>query len=107
MDDIFAVLVIVALGLAFFYVVISMAYSIGRTQGCFDCAPDVERAERYRGAVDDLNKWCGHESAQARLISTHLFAVGEGLAMNAGTPCGEEPCTIYGLREQLRRVVSN
>lgn len=97
-------LVMIAMVLGFIYLVLWTAYDIGRRKGCRDCAPDVERADRYRDAVYDLNMWCGHESPHARLISEHILAVGEGLAMNAGTPCGDEPCTISGLREQLRRL---
>lgn len=97
-------IVMIALVIAWVYLAILMAYDMGKRQGCKNCAPDVERADRYRDAVDSLDKWCGHESPQARLIAAHLLAVGEGLAMNAGTPCSCEPCTISGLREQLRRV---
>ena len=93
--------------LALVYVVISTAYYIGKRHGHRDCAPDSERADRYRGAVDALDKWCGHESPHARLIAAHLLAAGEGLAMNAGTPCGDEPSTITGMRDQLRRLPPN
>lgn len=61
------------------------------------------RLDRYRRAVDDLDRWCGHEFPHARLIAAHLHAVGEGHGLNAGTPAGDEPCTISGLRDQLRR----
>lgn len=97
-------IVIVAVCAVFIAMLIEMAYYIGKRQGHLDCAPEIERSDRYRDAVYDLNKWCGHESPHARLISEHILAVGEGLAMNAGTPCGDEPCTISGLREQLRRL---
>jgi len=100
-------LILAAIAVAFLYVFTSIAYDIGKRQGCRNCAPEVERAYRYRDAVDSLDRWCGHESPQARLIARHLLAVGEGMAMNAGTPCGDEPCTISGLREQLRRVPPN
>lgn len=97
-------LVMIAMVLGFIYMVLWTAYDIGRRKGCRDCAPDVERADRYMNAVNDLDKWCGNQSPQARLIAAHLFSAGEGLQMNAGTPCGDEPCTISGLREQLRRL---
>ena len=100
-------LVMLVLVVAFVCVALSTTYDIGKRKGHRDCAPDSERADRYRDAVDALDKWCGHESPQARLIAAHLLAVGEGMAMNAGTPCGDEPCTIAGLREQLRRVPPN
>lgn len=100
-------LVMIGMVLAFVCVVVLTAHDIGKRKGHRDCAQDSERADRYRDAVDALDKWCGHESAQARLIAAHLLAVGEGLSMNAGTPCGNEPCTISGLREQLRRVPPN
>jgi len=68
---------------------------------------DLEwRLDRYRRAVDDLDKWCGHEFPQARLIAAHLLAVGEGQGLNAGTPHADEPCTIDGTRQQLRRMAA-
>ena len=97
----------IALGVALVGVMLSLTYDLGKQQGCRNCAPDIERADRYRNAVDLLDKWCGHESPQARLIAGHLLAVGEGMPMNAGTPCGDEPCSIPGLREQLRRMTPN
>lgn len=100
-----AILAVMLIALA--WVALRLAYDIGRQEGRRDCADDVERADRYRAAVDDLDRWCGQEHPQARLISTHLFAHGEGDSLNAGTPVGEEPCTISGLREQLRRLTHN
>lgn len=99
-----SILVMALLVMAFVWLVVVTAYDIGRRKGCSDCAPDVERADRYKDAVDELDKWCGHESPSARLIAQHLRAEGEGLPMNAGTPFGNEPCVISGLREQLRRL---
>ncbi len=69
-------------------------------------AAEVLALERYRLAVDQLDKWCGYEIPQARLIAQHLHSHGEGLHLNAGTPVGDEPCTINGLREQLRRLAA-
>lgn len=66
--------------------------------------PHMEKSSRYIRAVDDLDRWCGHTSPHARLIARHLDAIGEGKGCNAGTPAGDEACTIYGLREQLRRL---
>lgn len=100
----FGTMVMFVFGLGFLCVMLSLAYDLGKQDGRKDCAPDVERADRYRMAVDSLDKWCGHEFLYTRLIADHLFAQGEGLAMNAGTPCSDEPCTISGLREQLRRM---
>ena len=64
----------------------------------------MEKCSRYMRAVDDLDKWCGHCSPHARLIARHLKAKGEGEGCNSGTPVGDEPCTISGLREQLKRL---
>jgi len=69
-----------------------------------DHAREEARANRYFHAVDDLDRWCGHEFTQARIIASHVKAVGEGEALNAGTPVADEPCTISGLRDQLRRL---
>ncbi|MGJ7544592.1 hypothetical protein [Variovorax sp. LT1R16] len=64
----------------------------------------MEKSSRYIRAVDDLDRWCGHTSPHARLIARHLDAIGEGKDCNAGTPAGDEACTIDGLREQLKRL---
>lgn len=64
----------------------------------------AEKSSRYAYAVYDLDKWCGSQSPHARLIARHLKAVGEGTGLNAGTPTGDEACTVVGLREQLRRL---
>jgi len=88
------------------FVVIPLAYSIGKQQGHLDCRSDSECVDRYRSAVDDLDKWCGHESNQARLIARHIESIGEGYRLNSGTPQSDEPCTVSGLREQLRRITS-
>lgn len=92
--------------LALLCLVAFVSYEIGRAKGAYDCLPNLDRADRYRAAVDDLDKWCG-EFRHVRLIAAHLQAIGEGKGLNAGTPCGDEPCTIRGLREQLRRGVKN
>lgn len=65
------------------------------------------RAQRYANAVDDLDKWCGYPFPAARIIARHLKAHGEGGFLNAGTPCGEEACTVQGLRTQLARLQKN
>ena len=65
-----------------------------------------ERIRRYRSAVEALDKWCGHESEEARLIAAFIGASGEGRGMNAGTPAKDEVCDISGTREQLRRMKS-
>lgn len=82
----------------------SVFYLAGKRHGREGCARAVRRGERYADAVDNLDRWCGHESPAARLIAAHLKAEGEGLPMNAGTPAFDEVCTISGLREQLRRL---
>ena len=64
----------------------------------------MEKCSRYMRAVDDLDKWCGHSSPHVRLIARHIKAHGEGEGCNSGTPVGDEPCTISGLREQLKRL---
>lgn len=61
----------------------------------------MERGNRYIYAVDDLDRWCGHQSPHARLIARHLKALGDGTGHNAGTPTGVEACDVSGLRQQL------
>lgn len=69
-----------------------------------DLEESKEQVRRYRIAVDDVDRWCAHSSAHARIIAAHIMARAEGRGCNAGTPVGEEPCTPSGLREQLIRA---
>lgn len=64
----------------------------------------MDKGNRYIYAVDDLDRWCGHRSPHARLIARHLSALGEGKGHNAGTPAGDEACSVSGLREQLKQL---
>lgn len=84
------------------------AYGIGTIRGEIkrqDLWRDhMEKSSRCIRAVDDLDRWCGHTSPHARLIARHIDAIGEGKGCNAGTPHDDEPCTVDGLREQLRRL---
>lgn len=85
--------------------VIGMAFKIGRKFGQADRLPQLEMLWRYQHAVDDLDRWCGHMSPHARLIARHLTTIGEGKeGLNAGTPVDVEPCTIDGLRQQLKKL---
>ncbi|WP_343742108.1 hypothetical protein [Herbaspirillum huttiense] len=79
-------------------------YLIGIFIGTKRACKAEDRADRYLFAILDLDRWCGHPFPAARVIAKHLKAVGEGEALNAGTPSGEEPCTVMGLREQLTRL---
>lgn len=97
---------LVLIGIALF--ALHLAYVLGtaigsRRQRNF-WSRHMEVGHDYRRAVDDLDRWCGHSSPHARLIAAHLLAAGEGHSRNAGTPHSSEPCTIDGLREQLRRL---
>lgn len=73
-----------------------------------DLRSDLKAAEsrirRYRAAVDEVDKWCGHESAEARLIAQFIWKSGEGFGANAGTPVADEFCSISGTRDQLSRM---
>lgn len=66
---------------------------------------DIASAGRYERACLDVLTWCSEaEFRSARRVAAHIMAIGEGQGLNAGTPCGDEPCTVNGLREQLRRI---
>lgn len=84
-------------------------YAIGRGRTRQQLRVHEDRANRYANAVKEFEQWCGHLNPSFRLIGEQLHSVGEGLPLNAGTPSGCEPCTISGLREQLKRIntVSN
>lgn len=46
-----------------------VAYKLGRVMGAADSleqvAPNLEAAYYYRQAVDDLDRWCGHNTLHA------------------------------------------
>jgi hypothetical protein len=48
--------------------------------------------------------YCNDDDEPIPLIARQLYAIGEGKDLNAGTPAGDEPCTVDGLREQLKRL---
>jgi hypothetical protein len=85
-----------------------MAYWFGKWRGALKqrdlWADHMAKGNSYIYAVEDLDRWCGHTSPHAKLIARHLYAQGEGLGCNAGTPNGDEACTVHGLREQLKRL---
>ncbi len=89
----FAVLAVYALGKA-----------VGRHEQRLLWEDHMELGNRYKWAVDDLDRWCSHMSPHAQLIAHHLKAHGEGYGINAGTPVGTEACTVSGLRTQLERL---
>ena len=96
------------LALGLLSLLVSSAYWLGREIGKHQqrelWRDHMEKCNRYVYAVDDLDKWCGHQSPHARLIARHMRAKGEGLGLNAGTPVDDEACQIGGLREQLKRL---
>ena len=63
-----------------------------------------EKIRRYQMAVDEVDKWCGHESPEAKLVAAFIDSSGEGRRMNGGTPIKDEVCDISGTRDQLRRL---
>ena len=81
-----------------------VAFTVGHCRGRDSLAAELNKLWRYKHAVDDLDRWCGHTSPHAKLIGRHLTAIGEGTGCNAGTPCDVEACTIDGLREQLKKL---
>lgn len=86
---------------------IAVAYAAGRRRERRDLWPDACAASRYRDACRDIMVWCSMpEFRAARLVAAHIQAHGDGEVINAGTPHGDEPCTVDGMREQLRRLQS-
>ena len=96
MQEYVIVAVIVAVGY--------LGYLFGRVSGRKELLGRHLLGVKLYRAIDELDVWCGHASPHARLIARHLKAVGDGSGLNAGTPCGEEACTVNGLREQLKRL---
>jgi len=85
--------------------VMSAAYYAGRRRERRELWPEAAAAARYKMACRDVLTWCCQdEFRSARLVAGHIMDHGEGAVINAGTPCGDESCTVDGLREQLRRV---
>lgn len=83
---------------------IPLAWVAGRVRGRASMQRHADRAERYLRCVDDVDRWCGHDSIHARVIAAHVKAHGEGANINAGTPHLYEACTVPGLRDQLKRI---
>jgi hypothetical protein len=95
------VLVAFAVALAFG----AICYFAGRRHERRDLWAEVCAAARYKQACRDVLMWCCQkEFRAARRVAAHIMAHGEGESLNAGTPCGDEPCTVNGLREQLRKI---
>ena len=83
----------------------SAAYYAGRNRERRELWPEAAAAARYKMACRDVLTWCCQdEFRSARLVAGHIMDHGEGKGANAGTPCGDETCTVDGLREQLRRI---
>lgn len=81
-----------------------LSYLLGWYRGHKRMRVYQEKAARYAIGVSEFIHWCSHIKQEYRLIGEHLRTVGEGGSMNAGTPIGNEVCTIDGLREQLKRL---
>lgn len=77
---------------------------IGYNNGRKSLYAYVDKATRYAAGVAQFQHWCSHMSPAYRLIAEHLRAVGEGEPLNAGSPAADEPCTVDGMREQLKRL---
>lgn len=97
-------IIFVALVILPIWIVYAIGVAIGRAEQRRLWQAHMDLGNRYRWAVDDLDRWCGHMSPHAKLIAAHLTAHGEGFNINAGTPIGMEPCTVDGLRTQLERL---
>jgi len=81
------------------------AYFFGKHQERKAVQPFIDARYRYKWACRDVLTWCCEdEFRSARRVAAQIMAAGEGDGMNAGTPCGDEPCTVNGLREQLRTI---
>lgn len=91
-------------GLAFMLACVLVSLLFERTSLKRRLKDADESLSRYRQAVDDVDKWCGHEFPEARILAGHIDAEGEGKPMNAGSPALFEVCDINGTREQLRRL---
>lgn len=85
-----------------------MGYEAGRAKERRTSRHDSERAWRYQNACREVMQWCvDGELKMARNTAAHIEAHGEGDALNAGTPCGDEPCTISGFRQRLRGLAQD
>ncbi len=96
---------VLAIGAPVLVLVTSVAYYAGRRRERRELWPEAAAAERYKMACRDVLMWCCQDEFRAaRLVAGHIMDHGEGTGINSGTPCGDEACTVNGLREQLRRV---
>ncbi len=97
---------VLAIGAPVMVLVMSAAYYAGRRRERRELWPEAAAAERYKMACRDVLTWCCQDEFRAaRLVAGHIMDHGEGVRpINAGTPWGDETCTVNGLREQLRRA---
>ena len=96
---------VLVIGTPVMVLVMSAAYYAGRSRERRELLPEAAAAARYKMACRDVLTWCCEDEFRpARRVAAHIMAHGEGEALNSGTPCADEPCTVNGLREQLRRI---
>ena len=97
---------VLAIGTPAMVLVMSAAYYAGRRRERRELWPEAAKAGRYKMVCRNVLTWCCQDEFRAaRLVAGHVMDYGEGVGpINAGTPHGDETCTVNGLREQLRRV---
>ena len=96
---------VLAIATPMMVLVTSAAYYAGRRRERREMLPAADRAARYKLACRDVMTWCCEDDLKAaRMTARQIMACGEGEGLNAGTPLDDEPCTVNGLREQLRRM---
>lgn len=65
---------------------------------------ESDESWRFRVYVEDYQRWLGMFPEVAQVLKSLRATVLGGEPINAGTPTGDEVCTIGGLREQLFKM---
>ncbi|WP_182342616.1 hypothetical protein [Comamonas koreensis] len=71
---------------------------------CPELKQESDESWRFRAHVQDYQHWLGMFPEAAQVLKSLRATVLGSEPINAGTPAGDEVCTIGGLREQLFRM---
>lgn len=71
---------------------------------CPELKQESDESWRFRAYVEDYQRWLGAFPEVAQVLKSLRATVLGGEPINAGTPAGDEVCTVGGLRTQLLRM---
>lgn len=71
---------------------------------CPELWHETNESWRFRVYSEDYQRWLGAFPEVAQVLKSLRATVLGGVPINAGTPVGDEVCTIGGLRTQLLKM---